>query len=145
MSRTGKRIRLGWREWVALPELGVERIKVKIDTGAKTSALHVSHVEYLTKQGQQLVRFIIHPLQRNDKEAIVAVAPLHDRRLVRSSSGHHSHRPVILTTLYLAGRSWPIEVTLVNRDVMGFRMLLGREALRKRCIVYADRSFIIDI
>jgi len=133
---------IGWREWVSLPALGVERIKAKIDTGARSSSLHAYDVEVFQRRGAEHVRFLLHPIQRSTRETVRAEALLVDRRMVRSSGGHETLRPVIETTLELGGRRWPIEVTLVNRDAMGFRMLLGRQALRGRTVIDPSRSFL---
>lgn len=135
--RKAARTVVGWREWVALPELGLARLKAKADTGARTSALHAFAVRTL-RDGR--VRFRIHPLQRDAGPTVECVAPLVGHRWVRSSTGHRTRRPVVLTRLVLGELSWPVEVTLVRRDVMGFRMLLGRQALRRRVVVDASRS-----
>ena len=129
------RLLVGWREWVALPELGIGRIKAKLDTGARTSALHAWEQELFTVDGRPWVRFHAHPLQRNDKLEVQCEAPLTDRRLVTNSGGGREQRNVITTVLETAGASWPIELTLTNRDAMGFRMLIGREAMRGRLII----------
>lgn len=133
---------IGWREWVALPELGIKEIKAKIDTGARSSALHAFDLEEFTRKGKPWVRFVVHPVQRSPHPEIECSAPLVDRRLVRSSGGRTTLRPVIHTPVALGGSVWPIEITLVNRDVMGFRMLLGRQAVRGRFLVNPGRSFL---
>lgn len=142
MPETEKRI-IGWREWVAIPDLGIHQIKAKVDTGARTSALHAEEIRIMKKGSKRFVRFKIRPFQRNAKIEIEARAPLVEKRQVRSSSGHETIRPVILIPVLLAGEMQSIEVTLVNRDMMGFRMLLGREAIRGRFIVDPARSFIL--
>lgn len=134
--------RIGWREWIALPELGVKRIKVKVDTGARSSALHAFDVERFEVAGVPWVRFQIHPVQRDAHTTVAAEAPLVDERWVRSSSGRRTFRPVIRTRVRLGGSSWPIELTLVRRDLMGFRMLLGRRAIRNRFLVHPGRSYL---
>lgn len=121
---------LGWREWATLPDLGVERIKVKLDTGARTSALHAFDLEEDVVDGIEVVRFEIHPLQRSTANAVPVEAPVVARRKVRSSTGHRQNRPVIRTPIQIGDRTWKIDVTLTRRDEMGFRMLLGRRALR---------------
>ena len=136
------RARIGWREWVALPDLGVTRIKAKIDTGARSSAIHAFGLEHFRRRGHDIVRFTIHPLQRSNKRVVIAEAEMVDERIVRSSNGVHALRPVIITRLEILGESWPIELTLASRDEMGFRMLLGREALRRRFFVEPGRSFL---
>lgn len=140
-KRREKRV-IGWREWVALPELGITAVKAKIDTGATTSSIHAIHIERFRRDGHDFARFQVHPLQRNSKKTVQAEAPLVEYRSVRSSSGHESSRPVILTTIELFGDSWPIELTLANRDQMGFRMLIGRRAMRKRFLVDPAASYL---
>lgn len=117
-------------------------IKAKIDTGARSSALHAFDLERFERDGQSMVRFSIHPFQRNDAVVTVAEALLMDERDVRSSSGHAESRPVISTPVQLGDRQWSIELTLTNRDVMGFRMLLGRQAVRDRYWVDPGRSYL---
>lgn len=133
---------VGWREWVRLPVLGDFVVKAKIDTGARSSALHAFNVETFRRRGALWVRFHIHPKQRNIAKTVHAEAPVLEHRTVRSSSGHLTQRPVIQTELELFGARWPIELTLANRDQMGFRLLLGREALRRRLIVDPSRSYL---
>lgn len=133
---------VGWREWASLPDLGVDQIKVKIDTGAATSALHAEDIRITRKGKKKFVSFTIYPTQKSKEPQIRCKTELVEKREVRSSSGHSSHRPVIKTNLFLGNMFWPIEVTLVNRDVMGFRMLLGRSALRRRLLVDSGRSFV---
>lgn len=133
---------IGWREWVELPDLGVPAIKAKIDTGARTSAVHAFDIEILPEDGVEIVHFQIHPLQHRGAAPISASAPLVGWRRVRSSSGHETQRPLIRTTLAWLDRRWPIDLTLTSRDEMGFRMLLGRRALRGQVLVDPGRSFI---
>ena len=133
---------VGWREWVSLPELGVDWIKAKVDTGARTSALHAYEMERFERDGLEWVRCVLHPFQRDVTESIEVEAQLVDERIVRSSSGKPSLRPVIRTTLGHGADRWSIELTLVSRDEMGFRMLLGREALRGRLVVDPGRSYL---
>jgi len=132
---------IGWREWLALPDLGIATVKAKVDTGARSSSLHAYDLEEFERKGQTWVRFKVHPVQRNTVEVIEATAPILEYRSVRSSSGKASRRPVIVTTASLLGVSWAVELTLANRDEMGFRMLLGREAFRRRFLVDAGRSY----
>lgn len=132
---------LGWREWAGLPDLGVARIKAKLDTGARTSSLHAFDLERFRRRGVEMVRFEIHPRQRSARDAVLVEAPISDERWVRNSGGQRELRPVIETTVVLGERTWPIELTLTRRDQMGFRMLLGRQALRKRALVDPGRSF----
>jgi hypothetical protein len=133
---------IGWREWIGLPQLGEAAIKAKIDTGARSSSLHAYGVETFRRRGVLWVRFQIHPRQRSLEPSIPCEARVLEFRAVRSSSGHLSQRPVIVTDIELHGRRWPIELTLANRDEMGFRMLLGREALRGRLVVDPARSYL---
>lgn len=134
--------RVGWREWVSLPDLGVPRIKAKLDTGARSSALHAWNVARFKRRGVSMVRFTIHPIQRDDRTLVEAEAVVLGERRVRSSSGQVSLRTVIRTELELLGERWPIELTLTRRDEMGFRLLLGRQALRGRIVVDPGRSFV---
>ncbi|MEQ8463909.1 ATP-dependent zinc protease family protein [Coleofasciculus sp. E1-EBD-02] len=133
---------IGWRERVALPDLGIAQIKAKIDTGARSSALHAFDVEPFSRDDKTMVRFKVHPYQRDTHRTVSAEAELIDQRQVRNSGGHAQLRPVIQTMVELNGERWLIELTLTNRDVMGFRMLLGRQAVRKRFLVDAGRSFV---
>ncbi|MGQ4649048.1 putative ATP-dependent zinc protease [Lyngbya aestuarii] len=133
---------IGWREWLSLPDIGITQVKAKIDTGARSSTLHAFDVETFQQNGKMMVRFKVHPYQRDTHRTVFAEAELLDKREVRSSIGHTQLRPVIQTTVDLAGRLWPIELTLTNRDVMGFRMLLGRQAVRRRFLVDAAGSFL---
>ena len=139
-----EKLLLGWREWLALPELGIHRIKAKIDTGARTSALHTFGVEPYEREGVLRVRFWVHPLQRVDSVEICCEARVLDRRTVRDSGGHEEERYVIRTRVQVAQACWPIEVTLTDRDSMGFRMLLGRTAIRRRYLVDPGRSYLAD-
>lgn len=136
------RLVVGWREWIRLPELEVDWIKAKVDTGARTSALHAENIRYVRRAGKRWVRFTIHPRQRSKVLAVEALAPVLEERVVRSSSGEQESRPVIRTEIDVRGEVWPIELTLTRRDVMGFRMLLGREAIRGRALVDSGRSYL---
>jgi hypothetical protein len=135
---------VGWREWIALPALGIDAIKVKIDTGARSSSLHAFDVEEFDRDGARWVRFVVHPLQRDVKTTLQAEAPVLEFRHIRSSSGHTTHRPVVSIEIELDGQRWPIELTLAARDEMGFRMLLGREAVRGRFVVDPGRSYVVS-
>ncbi len=127
-----------------MPGIGVEAIKAKVDTGARSSALHAFDLERATHEGIPFVRFSLHPLQRRTHPAIHVEAPVIDERRVRSSSGRSETRPVILATIALGGETWPVELTLTRRDAMGFRMLLGRQAVRSRFLVDPGRSFLVS-
>ena len=122
---------IGWAEWISFPQLKLPFIKVKVDTGALTSCLHAYDIEPFTKRRQPWVRFKVHPLARSKDIEIQCAAPLVDRRLVTSSNGKAEKRYVIETLLKVNGISRSIELTLADRDRMAFRMLLGRQAIRK--------------
>ncbi len=135
-------VEAGWREWVGLPDLGVEHVKAKLDTGARSSALHAFDVAEFEREGAAWVRFTIHPWQKSSADARTVELPVHDRRTVRSSSGHVQQRYVVLMKLRLLDRILPVEVTLTRRDAMGFRLLIGREALRQGFLVDSGRSYL---
>lgn len=135
---------VGWREWITLPQLGIDRIKAKIDTGARTSALHAFDVEPYQKYNGQYVRFKIHPIQKDETILIECNAKVFDQRYVTDSGGHKELRFIIKTSIVLGEMNWLIEITLTNRDTMGFRMLLGRTAMKQRLIVNPSKSFLIN-
>jgi hypothetical protein len=132
----------GWREWVSLPSAGVPWIKAKLDTGARTSAIHAFDLEQVERDGASWVTFVIHPWQRSADDPVRVELPVQERREVRSSSGHVEQRYVVSMDLSLVGREVTAEVTLSNRDEMGFRMLVGREALRQGFVVDPSRSYM---
>ena len=134
---------VGWREWVSLPDLGIEHIKVKVDTGARSSALHAFRIKTEEREDGLWVSFEVHPEQRAKKPIVRCEAPVIDHRTVRDSGGREHERYVIETTVRLGEQAWPIEVTLTSRDAMGFRMLLGRTAIRRRFLVDSGRSYLI--
>ena len=136
-------LKIGWREWVALPELDVRAIKAKIDTGARTSALHAYHIEPFRRAGALWLRFELHPMQRSEAMKVVCEARAADERMVRNSGGGVERRYVIRTSLRLGEEVWPIELALTNRDQMGFRMLLGRTALQGRALIEPGRSYLL--
>jgi hypothetical protein len=133
---------IGWREWLALPQLGIPAIKAKIDTGARTSALHTFSLEAFSAGGRRMVRFGIHPLQKRRDVELFCEAPVLERRRVKDSGGHVEQRYVIQTEAVLRGAVWTINVTLTNRDTMRFRMLLGRTGIEKRFVVDPGRSYL---
>ena len=139
---THEKLTIGWREWLALPELGIQAIKAKIDTGARTSALHTFGLEPFEKDGTLKVKFTVHPLQRRKDIEVCCVADVVDRRRVTSSDGQSEKRYVIQTIVALGEISWPIELTLTNRKLMRFRMLLGRAAIAGRLVVDPAKSYL---
>jgi hypothetical protein len=132
---------LGWREWVTLPELGVPRLKCKVDTGARTSSLHAFYLEDFEENGRRRVRFGLHPVQGSNDEVIDCIADVIDEREVCDSGGHREMRLVIVTPITIGPWTWPVELTLTNRDTMLFRMLLGRSAINGRFLVNPHSSF----
>jgi hypothetical protein len=132
---------IGWREWLSLPELGIPAIKAKVDTGARTSALHTFSLEEFFVGQQRMVRFGIHPLQKRQDVELFCEAPVLERRRVKDSGGHVEKRYVIQTIVELKHIRWRMNVTLTNRDGMLFRMLLGRTAVEKRFVIDPGRSY----
>lgn len=133
---------LGWREWGALPDLGIDKIKMKVDTGAKTSCLHAFKLEPFEKEGENWVRIHLHPHQNDRQTEQVCESPVLEQRTVRDSGGHEELRYVIETTLVMADQHFVVELTLTNRDSMRFRMLLGRQAMEGRFVVDPQRSYL---
>ncbi|MBO9585386.1 MAG: 30S ribosomal protein S6--L-glutamate ligase [Flavobacterium sp.] len=134
---------LGSEEWCSFPELGIPTIKARVDSGAKTSAMHAINIAPFIKNDANWVKFDINPIQNNIKTIIHCEAPLVDKRIVKSSSGFREHRYVIQTSLKIGDAKWPIEMTLTNRDSMGFRMLLGREAMSGRVLVDPEQKYLL--
>lgn len=133
---------LGWREWVALPALNIMQIKAKIDTGARSSALHAFAIEPYEKDGELWVMFALHPIQKNAEMSVECHAPVKDRRMVTDSGGHKQLRYVIDTQLVIGQTIITAEMTLTNRDTMLFRMLLGRTAMAKRFVIAPEASYL---
>ena len=127
---------------MSLPSIGVPWVKAKLDTGARTSAIHAFDLEEFERDGTPWVRYSVHPWQRSDQDSVVAESPILDRRGVRSSSGHTEERLVVMMELSLVGHRVDAEMTLSRRDEMGFRMLVGREALRRGFLVDPGRSYV---
>ncbi|MGQ4276569.1 ATP-dependent zinc protease family protein [Pseudidiomarina sp. E22-M8] len=133
---------LGWREWGALPELGINAIKMKVDTGARTSCLHAFKLEPFARNGENWLRIWIHPEQGSMREHSCETK-IHDQREVTDSGGHTELRYVIKTTLVVGKFEQAVELTLTNRDSMKFRMLLGRQAMRRHFLVNPDASYLL--
>ncbi len=142
MSKSKVKTNIGWREWVGLPDLGAPWIKAKIDTGARSSSLHAFDLETFDRDGIEWARFSVHPWQKSDNDALPVETPIFDWRAIRSSSGEIDERPVIRTTLRIGTSNHEVDLTLARRDEMGFRMLVGREAMRKRFLVDPARSYL---
>jgi hypothetical protein len=134
---------LGWREWVSLPDLGLPHIKAKVDTGARTSAIHAFALKTYENNGQPRVEFRMHPNQRDTDTVVVCDAAVIDRRVVTDSGGHKEERFVIETTLQIGDHELSIEATLTARDDMLFRMLIGRTAMKGRFVVNPGRSYVV--
>ncbi len=132
---------VGWREWVALPQADGDWVKAKIDTGARSSSIHAFDLEILEQDDREWVRFSIHPWQRSDDEAHELTLPVLDRREVRSSNGQTEQRYAVAMDVRLAGHTITTVMTLSNRDEMGFRMLIGREALERGFLVDSSLSY----
>lgn len=132
----------GWREWIALPELDVSWVKAKLDTGARSSAIHAYDQIEFARDGEPWVRFEVHPWQRSDLDAVEVELPVVDRRVVRSSTGHEEERFVVRTAIRVLDIDLDAEITLANRDEMEFRMLVGREALGGAVLVDPGRSYL---
>lgn len=132
---------IGWREWVGLPDLGISLMKAKVDTGARTSAVHVYRLRPFQREGRAFVSFFLHPVQHRRQPEVACEAEVLEERWITSSNGRREKRIVVKTRLTLAGKTWSIELSLTNRDDMGFRMLLGRQALRRRFVVDPGASY----
>lgn len=141
-EKSNKRQTIGWREWVALPDLGLREVKAKVDTGADNSSLHAFDLERFDEDGREMVRFIIHPRQRKRKPTVACVAEVVGERKVKNPGGRSELRPVIRTTLVVAGKEMDALVNLTTRDEMTFRMLLGRRTIRRDFVVDPGRSYL---
>lgn len=142
MPKTEDKTVVGSEEWCALPLLGIPAIKARIDSGARTTAIHAFNIKSFKRGATPWVSFEVHPLQNNRRTIVRCEAQVLDKRMVKSSSGIAEKRYVIKTTLEHDGKSWEIEITLTNRDSMGYRMLLGREAMIGRILVDPAASFL---
>lgn len=135
---------IGWREWASLPDFEIDRINAKIDTGAKTSAIHAFKISEVMIEGDCYVDFYLHPMQRRKQPQVHCQAPLAGKRIIRSSNGQEEERYVIETRLRLGARLLKIDLTLTNRDAMGFRLLIGRDALRRKFMIDPGSSYLLD-
>lgn len=142
-TKISPRLIIGWREWLSFPDLGIDRIKAKIDTGARTSAIHAFDIREFERDGESYVEFLVHPAQRRKKPEIRCSARVREKRMITSSNGARSERYIIETQLGIGGHFWPIELSLAKRDQLGFRVLLGRQAIRGKCIIDAGSSYKI--
>jgi hypothetical protein len=133
---------VGWREWVFFPDFSNARVKAKVDTGARTSAIHAYEIKLIERGEPPLVSFIIHPNQKDNDTIVQCQAPLVERRVITDSGGHQEERFVVSVQLKLGAHRWPVELSLTDRDSMGFRMLLGRTALKQRFLVQPWRSYL---
>jgi hypothetical protein len=143
MAKQRDLLTFGWREWVSLPDLGLQQVKAKVDTGARTSAIHAFALKTYSDGGQERVKFSVHPNQKDSDTVVVCDAAVVDKRIVSDSGGHKEERLVIETTLMIGEHAWPIEATLTGRDDMLFRMLLGRTAIKNRAVVDPGRSYVV--
>ena len=143
MKQCNDILTFGWREWVKLPELGIEQIKAKVDTGARTSALHAFELRPFVEGKKDKIEFRMHPLQKKSDTIVTCVADVLDKRIVTDSGGHKEERYVIGTALKIGSHSWPIEITLTSRDDMLFRMLLGRTAIKNRALIDPSKSYLV--
>jgi hypothetical protein len=133
---------IGWREWIGFPDFGTFQVKAKIDTGARTSAIHATNIEAFERDGRQLVRFCLFPHQDDHQTFVECVAPMTEKRVITDSGGHEEERFVITSEILLGETRWTIEMSLTQRDDMGFRMLLGRTAIRGRFLVNPGASYM---
>ncbi|MBE0358258.1 ATP-dependent zinc protease family protein [Pseudoalteromonas aliena] len=137
------KITVGWREWLSLPELGIDRIKAKIDTGARTSCIHAINIKEYEVNGEKWVKFTAQPLQEDEQTQVTCNVKVKKKKYVTSSGGQRELRYFIETTLHAGNDSWPIEITLTKRSTMKFRMLLGRTAMENRIVVDPALSHLL--
>ncbi|MCI5072719.1 RimK/LysX family protein [bacterium] len=133
---------IGWREWIALPELEIEKIKAKVDSGARTSSLHAHKLKLIKKSDGDYAQFFVHPHQDSSKDKVFCEAKIIEYRNIKSSNGLTEKRPIVQTIIKIMDQSWLINLSLTNRDEMGFRMLLGRTSISKRFLIDVSKSFI---
>lgn len=138
-----KKLTIGSIESCDLPDLGIEQLQIRVDTGAKTSSLHVDNLQKFTQSGKTWVRFDIHPDAYDVDKVIACKAALHDMRSIKSSNGQSETRYVIKTPIQLGKRSWPIEITLTNRSDMSYLMLFGREGMGDKVLVDPSKTFLL--
>ena len=137
------KIIVGWREWVSLPDLGIKSIKAKMDTGAKTSALHTYFIEPINNSERPMVRFGIHPMQKSVKNDTICIADIVDERRIVDSGGHPELRYIIRTSILVGNKKWPVDLSLTNREQMRFRLLIGRAAISEQLIIDPKLSFTL--
>lgn len=142
-SSARKPLGIGWCEWAGLPSFGVESIRAKIDTGAKTSSIHAWRIREIMLGGKAVAEFVIHPIEGRSRPEVLCRAPIVGRRVIKSSNGIGSRRIIVRTRLRLGKRSWPIDLSLANRDEMGFRLLIGRDALGERAVIHPAREYLL--
>ena len=135
-------LKIGWKEWVSLPDLQIPAIKAKVDTGARTSALHASHITAFTKPSGSWVRYVVRPLRNNPEIEIECESKLLDRRDIKNSGGQVESRFVIETTVVLGEAMWLATLSLTSRDDMLFRMLLGRTTFNDNVIIYPGKKYL---
>lgn len=145
VTPTRESIIVGWREWVKIPTLGIEWIKAKMDTGARSSAIDAENIREFSDGGTPHVAFAVNPHQRKLLPAVECIAPILDERLVTSSSGHQQRRYFVEIEIEIGDATWPIEVSLAERANLDLRMLLGRAAMRRRALVDPAQSFLTGL
>lgn len=143
MKKTTDKIIIGSVEWCSFPGLGIPAIKARVDSGAKTSSIHAFNIQKIRRNGESWISFEVHPLQGDRRTVIRCEQPILDKRVVKSSSGIAETRYVIAANIKVGDEAWDIEITLANRDSMGYRMLLGREAMSGRMLVDPSLNFCL--